>query len=426
MTLPQPPPARLDLVLWHVDRFPTAPGVYLGCLRRRGHRITWVTSQESDGYRVVEREEEGARFIEIHRVRDSGPGGPLGMLANRWRKLRGLFLKVGVMRRLAAERPDVLQVRDMMTEGMLAAHYGRRFGVPFAFYFDYPHEESSLRLMDEVGQRGPLRRAVLRWWIRRRENLLRRAQLLFVVSVTQEERVRTRLGVRPERIVRFPVGVSVEVFGLAAAEPPGPGSTAAAPTVCYLGNLTANRDPAFLFRIFEEVRRRLPEARFLLIGESNPEVQRLVLSFSAPAAVEVTGAVPHAEVPGCLRTAHVGVFPLPLDDPHGIFLTSSPLKVVEYLAAGLPVVSSRVPDAVALLSASGGGVCVENDPAAFAEAIAAYLRDPALTREHGARGREYVRRHRSFDVLADRVEQAYLNLRERGVPNLPGTGAART
>jgi glycosyltransferase involved in cell wall biosynthesis len=416
---PQAPPAPLHLVLWHSDPFPTAPGVYLGCLRRRGHHITWVTSKETDAYRVVEREEKGARFIEIHRRRDSGWPQPLRIIANRWRKLRGFLLKVGVMRRLAAEQPDVLQVRDMMTEGMLAAHYARRRGVPFAFYFDYPHEESALCLMDKLRQRGPLRRAALRWWIRRRESLLRRAQAVFVVSAAQEERVSTRLGVRPERIVRFPVGVSTELFGLDAAGSPGPDPAAAAgaPTTCYLGNLTANRDPEFLFRIFEEVRRRVPGARFLVIGESNPEVDRLVRDSSDPGAITVTGQVAHSQVPALLRTAGVGVFPLRVDDPYGIYLTSSPLKVVEFLAAGLPVVSSRVPDAVALLSESGGGVCVDNDPATFADAIAAYLRDPALARTHGAQGREYVRQQRSFEVLADRVEQAYLNLRARGVPN---------
>ena len=419
MATPRPAPAPLDLVLWHVDRFPTAPGVYLGCLHRRGHRITWVTSRESDGYRVVEREEGGARLIEVHRRRDAALRGPLGVLVNRWRKLRGFFLKAGLMRRLAAERPDVLQVRDVMTEGMLAAHYARRYGVPFAFYFDYPHPESSLHLMDEHGQRAPLRRAVLRWWVRRRDALLRRAQLVFVVSAVQQERIVSRLGVRPERVVRFPVGVSAEGFGLADGTGAPSPSPDAGPVVCYLGNLTANRDPAFLFRVFQAVRERVPEARFLLVGESNPEVDRLTRAFPDPAGVEFTGAVPHAEVPSRLRAARVGVFPLRLEDPHGIFLTSSPLKVIEYLAAGLPVVSSRVPDAMTVLAESGGGVCVDNEPGAFAEAIAGYLRDPVLARDHGARGREWVRRHRTFDVLADRVEQAYRDLRERGAPNPP-------
>src|SRR5207244_522782 len=35
---------RVRLVFWHTDRYPTAPGVYLGCFPRMGHRVTWVTS----------------------------------------------------------------------------------------------------------------------------------------------------------------------------------------------------------------------------------------------------------------------------------------------------------------------------------------------------------------------------------------------
>jgi hypothetical protein len=43
--------------------------------------------------------------------------------------------------------------------------------------------------------------------------------------------------------------------------------------------------------------------------------------------------------------------------------------------------------------------------------------------KHGGRGREHVRRRRTSDVLADRVERTYLDLREHGVPD-PSEGAA--
>jgi len=126
--------------------------------------------------------------------------------------------------------------------------------------------------------------------------------------------------------------------------------------------------------------------------------------------------VPHDEVPALLRAARVGIFPIALDDPYAVYRTSSPLKVVEYLGAGLPVVASRVRDAEDALGQSGGGACVENDPVAFAETVAGYLRDPDRARRDGARGRAWVEDHRLFDVLAREVEAAYRRLLEHGTP----------
>ena len=129
--------------------------------------------------------------------------------------------------------------------------------------------------------------------------------------------------------------------------------------------------------------------------------------------------VPHDQVPGLLRAARVGVYPIPVDDPYGVNRSCSPLKVVEYMSAGLPVVGSKVRDAEEALAQSGGGVSVETDAAAFADALEPYLRDPERARRDGARGRAWVGAHRTFDVLAREVEAGYRRLLETGIPTSP-------
>jgi glycosyltransferase involved in cell wall biosynthesis len=191
--------------------------------------------------------------------------------------------------------------------------------------------------------------------------------------------------------------------------------------VCYLGNLHARRDPGLLFRVLAEIARRLPECRFLVVARPTAEAEHLMREFPAADRLVFTGFVPHAEVPALLRAAHVGIFPLAVDDPYGVYRTSSPLKVMEYLSAGLPVVSSRVPDAEKVLGESGGGVCVDNDAGAFAQAALAYLQDPERARRDGARGRAYIETHRLFDVLALEVEAVYRRLLSTGWPSAPAS-----
>jgi glycosyltransferase involved in cell wall biosynthesis len=423
----------MRLVIWHTDRYPTAPGVYLGCFPGMGHEVTWVVSATGARNEVVERREGGARHFEVRRRRDSRLPRPLGVPANRWNKLIAFLLKASLMERLARERPDVLQVRDLVTEGLLGLWAARRHGVRFAFQFDHPHSEGRLLELD-LGDRGwPLERLMMRCWILLRRIVVRGADLVLPISVALAEVLRDREGVDPRRMVVFPVGVSQDTFdrGGAGDVDVRVAALAGLPTVCYLGNLEIRRDPGLIFRVLEEVARRNPDSRFLVVGRLSDEARERLRGLSFPERLQLVPFVPHDEVPGLLRAARVGIFPLALDDPYGVYRTSSPLKVVEYMSAGLPVVSSPVPDAATAIEQSGGGRCVEVEPGAFADAVEAYLRDPEQARLDGARGRAWVESHRLFDLLARELEAAYRRLLDTGLPApaegpLPPTTAAGT
>jgi glycosyltransferase involved in cell wall biosynthesis len=408
----------MRLVIWHTDPYPTAPGVYLGCFPGLGHEITWVISTTGERNEVVERREGGVRHFEIRRRPDARLPRPLGVLFNRWNKWIGFLLKARLMERLAGERPDVLQVRDLVTEGLLALCAARRRGLRFAYQLDHPHFEGRLVNMD-LGDRGSaFERAVLHLWILLRRVVLRGADVVFPISVALGEILRDREGVDPRRMVLFPVGVSRSTFDRGGAEAADSRVAGAgeAPIVCYLGNLDLRRDPGLIFRIFDEVARRLPESRFLVVARLTDAARNRLCGLSVAERIQFIPFVPYDEVPALLRAARVGLYALPVNDRYGVNWSCSPLKVVEYMSAGLPVVSSRVRDAEDALGDSGGGVCVENDSAAFAEAVERYLRDPDRARSDGARGRAWVETHRLFDVLARDVEAAYRRLLEGAAP----------
>jgi glycosyltransferase involved in cell wall biosynthesis len=64
-----------------------------------------------------------------------------------------------------------------------------------------------------------------------------------------------------------------------------------------------------------------------------------------------TGALPHSQIPACLSACDIGVAPFELDAHRALSLAFywSPLKIFEYMAAGLPVVApafSRIPEIV--------------------------------------------------------------------------------
>ena len=61
--------------------------------------------------------------------------------------------------------------------------------------------------------------------------------------------------------------------------------------------------------------------------------------------ITFTGALPHAQIPACLAAADIGVAPFDTaaHPPLQLAFYWSPLKVFEYMAAGLPVVAPRIP-----------------------------------------------------------------------------------
>src|SRR5690606_26431066 len=91
----------------------------------------------------------------------------------------------------------------------------------------------------------------------------------------------------------------------------------------------------------------VPRARLLLVGEGPQaaSLRRQAAELGISDAVIFTGAVAPADVPGYLGEMDIAVAPYPapsgdLDGGQDSYF--SPLKVLEYMAAGLPVVASAV------------------------------------------------------------------------------------
>ena len=89
---------------------------------------------------------------------------------------------------------------------------------------------------------------------------------------------------------------------------------------------------------------------------------------------------------------------------------SSPTKLVEYLALGIPSVASDIPDQRAVIEQSRAGLCVPMESAAFAAAVLTLLRDPTLAAACAQRGPAWVQGQRCYEVLGREVARTYEQL----------------
>ena len=176
-------------------------------------------------------------------------------------------------------------------------------------------------------------------------------------------------------------------------------------TVGFLGTLRPWHDVETLTRAMTPLRATFPKAHLLIVGDG-PERERLAPDLAALGA-ELPGAVRPEAVPGWLARMDIAVAPYAGDQPFYF----SPLKVYEYMAAGLPVVASDVGDLRRVVRHGETGlICPPDDPAALAAALAELARDPQAARRMGAEGRQIVLRNHTWAEVAARV------LRLAGVP----------
>lgn len=140
--------------------------------------------------------------------------------------------------------------------------------------------------------------------------------------------------------------------------------------------------------------------RLLVVGDGpqREAIRSQVRALSLDDVVEMTGAVPPDEIPTLLHRMHVAVAPYP-SIPDFYF---SPLKVYEYLAAGLPVVASDVGDLATVLDGGRLGVLTEaGEPAALARAIASLRADPGRRDLMGRAGRRRAIEHHDWAQVVE-------------------------
>ncbi|MGP0064404.1 MAG: glycosyltransferase [Isosphaeraceae bacterium] len=171
-------------------------------------------------------------------------------------------------------------------------------------------------------------------------------------------------------------------------------------TILFLGSLDwrPNRDAVELLldRIFPAVRTAEASARLCLVGRRPPEA--LVKRVRESAGVEL-----HADVPDVrpfLAQSRVMTVPLRIGG-------GSRLKILEAMAAGLPVISTRV-GAEGLELVPGEHYLAADEPEAMADALVACLRDPRPAQALAARSRAFVLDRYNWDTLADQLEQVWL------------------
>lgn len=179
--------------------------------------------------------------------------------------------------------------------------------------------------------------------------------------------------------------------------------------VGFAGNLTPFQGLLTLVQAAPLVLEAVPAARFLIVGdgESRQEVMEAVDSAGLSRYFVFTGRVSYEQVPLYIAASDVCVAPRIRDmcQKTGISL----LKLGEYMACERAVVASDIDGVGPVLRHAGSGIPVSpEDPRELATAIIRLLSDRPLREDMGRRARQYVLENGTWESVARRLVEAYV------------------
>jgi glycosyltransferase involved in cell wall biosynthesis len=212
----------------------------------------------------------------------------------------------------------------------------------------------------------------------------------FVAVSEAIKRRAIEFGLPEERIFVRYIGVDTEQFA-----PSGTPMRNRPRRILFVGRMVEKKGPSILIQAFAEVRRQVPDAELVMIGDGPllPSCRALAESLQVP--VQFLAAVPNSQVQQEMGQARV--FCLPSITAANGDAEGLGIAIVEAQAAGVPVVTSaRGGAGEAIEDGVTGFAFAESDVGALSASLIRLLRDDDLVTEMSAAGR--ARACRLFDL----------------------------
>lgn len=319
---------------------------------------------------------------------------------NRLRRM--LLLNLIVFLRALQEKADVYHFHDpeMLPVGFLIKMITRRKVI-------YDVHEDYAAVMRTKPWILPVFRPVLSVGFDRFERLL--AQFFDTIVVATEPIGERFRGQRTVVIRNYPVLSSVsEASCLVAAEKtPGVENR----ILVYAGGLTESRGILELVKAMELLDDKW-RARLQLIGDFKDKTfQEQIMRQAGFSKVDLIGVIPHDRVNCYLCDADIGLVCIHPEERYRVAL---PVKLFEYMAAGLPVIASDFPRWREIAAGNSCGLMVDPlDPQQIANAIHCLLSDEDLRRKLGQNSSRAVLTQFNWEAEGARLLAMYRELQYR-------------
>ena len=161
--------------------------------------------------------------------------------------------------------------------------------------------------------------------------------------------------------------------------------------------------------LFTEIHRRVPSARFLVVGQGRRGEEEQLLAAGREKgfaeALIMGGWLAPGEIPDYLDAADLAIYPF---GDTLVNRAKCPAKLTEILRAGVPVVADGVGQLAQYIKPGlSGMLCDPDDWQEMADRAVELLNDPQRSRELGAAGRDYLLTNFTWNRYAEKLALFY-------------------
>ena len=232
------------------------------------------------------------------------------------------------------------------------------------------------------------------------------ADRITAVSKAVGDFVVKEIGLASDKVVVIPNGVDLETYGRAADRASAKqaiGLESHFPLIGVVSNLRPVKGVSYLIQAFVQVIQSYPDACLLIVGDGPERVALNNLAADLGIVEQTLFVGERFDIPNLL--AAMNVFAL------SSLWEGMPNAALEAMAAGLPVVATRVGGTPEVVEHGVTGLLVPpRDPKALAEAIIALLQDRERAEAMGQAGRERVEKCFSVKRMVQQTEALYEEL----------------
>lgn len=193
------------------------------------------------------------------------------------------------------------------------------------------------------------------------------------------------------------------------AAQPAPVFTRPTVTLVYVGRLSEDRGLRYYLDLLRHLRGLDAPIRLILAGSFTPAAQKELFDLCAQDlkdCVEWLPWLPYERIPALLQAADVGLAVL---QPEPRYVAALPVKLFEYMAAGLPVLASDFPP-IAAINAQADCALLVNPTAPVehaAQLLLEWVKDPQIPQTLGRNGRRAVLETYNWESLMAQLDQLY-------------------
>ena len=191
------------------------------------------------------------------------------------------------------------------------------------------------------------------------------------------------------------------------------------PIIGFVGSFRPYQGLEAAIEMMPYVLKEMPQARLVLVGDTgnrnnfqfHPTIDELKESakrLKIEKNIIFSGRVEHEKIPFYINASDICIAPRRNNE---VGITSSPLKIYEYLSCGKPVVCSSMKDIEELIRKYNCGISVEPDnPKKFAEKIIFLIKNKKICDMYGENGRKTVLENYTWKCAANKLLSEFENI----------------